>query len=63
MLNYWNDLVLGSVEIYLLDVGADVSLKGATAGVWEGPFCWIWLKISYLFKYENGGVGTKNSIN
>ena len=31
-----------------------MSLKHA--GVWEGRFCWIWLKISLVFKYKNGGV-------
>ena len=30
---YWNDLALGSVEAYFLEVGAYLSLKGATADV------------------------------
>ena len=65
---YWNDFVLGCVKTFFLDVGAYVSLKGATAGFWEGRFCWIWLKnhISWnkkteewelmvlLFNYWNG---------
>ena len=31
LFNYSNDLVLGSVETYFLEVRAHVSLKGATA--------------------------------
>ena len=31
--NYWNDLVLGSVETYFHEVGAYTCLKQATAGV------------------------------
>ena len=34
LFNHWNDLVLGSVETYFLKVGAYVSLKPATTGVW-----------------------------
>ena len=30
LLNYWNDLVLGSVETYFLDVDAYLSLEQAT---------------------------------
>ena len=62
LFNYWNDLALGSVEKYFLEVGAYVSLKRATTGIWEVPFCWIWMKRSHFFKYKNGGVGTKNLI-
>ena len=57
-----NDLLLGSVETYFLEVGAYVSLKGATAGVSEGHFCWIWLEISQFLKYKNGVVRPKNLI-
>ena len=35
-------------------------MKGATAGVWEGRFCWISLEMSHCFKYKNGEVGPKN---
>ena len=56
MFNYWNDLVLDSVETYFLEVGAYVSLTRATTGLWEGCFCWIWVKVSHFFKYKNGGV-------
>ena len=59
MFNYSNAFALGSVQTYFLEVGSYVSLKRATAGLWEGRFCWIWLKISQLFKNKNGGVGPK----
>ena len=62
LFNYWKNLVLGSVETYFLEVGAPISLKRATAGVWEGRFCWIWLEISDFFKYKIGRVGPKNFI-
>ena len=62
LFHYWNDLSLGSVETYFFDVGAYVSPKGDTTGVWEGRFCWIWLEISNFFKYKNEGVGRKNFI-
>ena len=38
LFSYWNDLVLDLVETYFLEVGAYVSLKRATASVWEGRF-------------------------
>ena len=57
-----NDLFFSSVEIYFLEVGARVSLKGATTGLWECHFCWIWEKISHFFKYINGGLGPKTII-
>ena len=38
LFNYWNNLVLGSVETYFLEVDAYVSLKRATAGAWESRF-------------------------
>ena len=60
LFNYWNDLVLGSVETYFSEINACVSLKRATVGVWDGGFCWIWLKISLFVKYKDGGVGPKN---
>ena len=60
--NYWNDLALGSVETYFLGVGAYVSLKRATTGLWEGRFCCIWAKMQQFFKYKNGGVGPTNFI-
>ena len=59
MFNYWNDFVLGLVETYFLEVGAYVSLKRATTGVWEGQICWNWVEIPQFFKYKNGGVGPK----
>ena len=46
MFNYWNDLVLGFEETYFLEVGAYVSLKEASAGLWEGRFFLIFQKIS-----------------
>ena len=58
--NCWSDPVLGSVETDFLEVSAYVSLKGATAGVWEGRFWWIWLDMSHFFKYIYGGVKLKN---
>ena len=57
LFNFFNCLVSGSVQTYILEVGAYVCLKRATAGIWEGRFCWIWLKISLFLKYKNGGVG------
>ena len=60
LFNCWNDLVLGSVETYFLEVGAYVSLKLATTGVSDGHFCWIWVNISSFFKYKKGRVGPKN---
>ena len=68
MFNYWNGLVLGSVESSFLEVGTYVSLKRATTGLWEVRFCCIWLKLSLflnikadewdlialLFNYWNG---------
>ena len=46
--SYCNDLALGSVGTYFLEVGAYASLKGATVGVWECCFCWNWVKIRVL---------------
>ena len=37
LFNYWNDLVLGSVETYFLEVDEYLSLKWAATGLWEGP--------------------------
>ena len=62
LFDFWNDIALGSAEIYFLEVGACVSLEQATTGLWEGRFCWIWLKISHFLKYKNGGVQPKNFI-
>ena len=62
LFNYWNDLVWGSLEAYFLEVGACVSLKRARADVWEGGFCWMWVKISQFFKYKNGWVEPKSFI-
>ena len=62
LFNCWNDFAWGSVETYILEVGTYMSLKGATGGVWEGHFCWIWLEISYFFKYKIVGVGPKTFI-
>ena len=60
MFNYWKDLVLGSVETYFLEVGAYVSPKRASTGLWEGRICWIWVKIPLFCEYENGGVRPKD---
>ena len=60
LFNCWNDLVLGSVETYFLEVGAYVSLKLATTGVSDGHFCWTSVNISSFFKYKKGRVGPKN---
>ena len=59
LFNYWYDLVLGSIETYFLEVCGYLSLKWVFAAVWEGRFYWIWVKITQLFKYKNGGVGPK----
>ena len=58
--NYWNDFILGWVETYFLEVSAYMSVKRATAGVWEGRFFRIWVKILHLLKYRNEGVGLKD---
>ena len=60
LLNYWNNVVLGSVETNFLEFGAYVSLKRAATGVWEVCFCWIWMKIPQFFRYKNEGVRPKN---
>ena len=60
--NYWNDLVLGSVETCFLEVGAYVPLKRAITDLWEGRFCWIWLKLSHFLKYKNREEGPKHFI-
>ena len=52
LFNYWNDIFLGSVETYFLEVGAYVFVKRTTASVWEVRFYWIWLEISHFFKYK-----------
>ena len=62
LLNYWNDLVLGSAETNFLEISSYVSVKGATGGVWEGRFSWSWLEMSHFFKYKIGEVGPKKSI-
>ena len=62
LFNFWNNLALGSVETYFLEVAAYVSLKGAAAGHEKGRFCWIWLELSHFFKYKYGLVGLKNFI-
>ena len=58
--NYWNDLVWGSLEIYFPEFGAYVSLKWATAGVLDGRFCRIWVKIPQFFECKKGREGSKN---
>ena len=62
LFNCWKDFALASVEKYIFEVGTYVSLKGATGGMWEGCFYRMWLEISRLFKYKNGGVGPKYFI-
>ena len=52
LFNYWNGSVLGSKETYFLEVGAYVSLKRATTGLWEGRFCLIWVKISHFLNIK-----------
>ena len=54
MFNYWNDLALDSEETYFLEVSAHVSLKQATAGVWECCFCLIWLKNHNFLNIKTG---------
>ena len=56
------EIRLRSVETYFHEVGSYVCLKRAAAGVWEGRFCWIWVKISQFFKHKNRGVEPKNFI-
>ena len=48
-----------STKSTFLKVGAYISLKRATAGVLEGRFCWIWMKMPQFLKYKSGGVGPK----
>lgn len=62
LFRYWNDLILVSVEKYFLEVTACVSLQRATTALWEGCFCWMWLKISLFSKFKSGGVEPKSSI-
>ena len=52
-------MVLALVEIYFFEIGAYVSVKVATVGVWECRVCWMWLEISQFLKYKKGGVGPK----
>ena len=52
LFNYWNGLVLGSVESSFLEVGAYVSLKRATTGLWEVRFCCIWQKLSLFLNIK-----------
>ena len=52
LFNYWNGLVLGSVKSSFLEVGAYVSLKRATTGLWEVRFCCIWLKLSLFLNIK-----------
>ena len=59
LLNCWNSLALGYVETYFFEVGAYVSLKEATAGVWESRVCWFWREISHFLEYKNGGERLK----
>ena len=54
LFNYWNHLVLGSVQTSFLEVNGYMSLKQDTAGVWEGRFCWSWLKISHYLNTKTG---------
>ena len=62
LFNYWKDLLLVSVETYFLEVAEYVSLKRAAAGVLEGRFCTILVKILHLFKYKSGRFGPKDFI-
>ena len=62
LFNCWKDFALASLEKYIFEVGTYVSLKGATGGMWEGCFYRMWLEISRLFKYKNGGVVPKDFI-
>ena len=48
MFNYWNGLLLGSVQTYFLEVAAYVSLKWATISL----FGWIWLKKFFFFNIK-----------
>ena len=62
LFDYWNDLVLRSVETCFLEVGGYMSLKRTIKGFWEGRFCWVCVKSPQFFKYKNGGVEPKNFI-
>ena len=53
---------LGRTKSTFLEVAAYMSLKWVTTGVWEGRFCWIWVKIAHFFKNKNGGVEPKDFI-
>ena len=59
LFRYWKYLVLGLGEVYFLEVDAYLSLKRATTSVWEGHFCWIWVKIPQYFECKGGGLGSK----
>ena len=52
LFNHWNDLFLGSVKTYFLEIGAYVSVKRATTGVSEGRFCLIWLEIWHFLNIK-----------
>ena len=58
----WNDLALGSVETYFLEVGACVSLKKNDQRCLVGLFLLNWMKISLFSKFINGEIGTKKTF-
>ena len=62
LFNYWDDLVLGWVEIYFLEVARYVSLKRTTTVVWDGHFCWIWVKIPRFLGIKTGECDLKNLL-
>ena len=61
LLNYWNDLVLGAVEIYILEAGAYLSLKPATSGISQVRSCWIWVKKSLFSNIKTSECGLEKS--
>ena len=52
--NYWNNLVWSSIENFFLEVGGYMSQKRATAVVWEGCFCGIWVMCHNFFNIKMG---------
>ena len=52
LFNYWNNLFLGSVKTYFLEVGAYVSVKRGSTSVSKGRFCLIWLEISHFLNIK-----------
>ena len=49
LFEYWNSLAIDTVQTYLMQFGAYMSLERATTCLWQGCFSWIWLKIWFFF--------------